>query len=302
MFSISQIRAQARQTIDQTPGIYLLGLVPALVSLFSSLVSFFRNSSASTMNQEIVNSLSSGDINQITANSSPFFYSISASLFPFLIGILLSFILLSLTFTILNILRHRQEMTGWKDGFSIFQHPHFGKIFLTVFVKGLLLFLWGLVYYIGLVLLVIGAIGSAVLAIIASMSNTSHASIEPTLAVFGTLFIVGFILFIIGLAIYIPQELAYSQVEILLLEHLEVGTYSGPMALIKESRRLMKGYKAKFFVFNLSFIGWFILQGLSFGLVGIYVYPYYGAAKIHFYDALLKDRKWKEDLLTGNLN
>ncbi|WP_394404746.1 DUF975 family protein [Streptococcus sp. 20-1249] len=300
MFSISQIRAHARQTIEQTPGIYLLGLAPALVSLFSSLISFFRNSSSSTVNQEALNSLTSGHFEDSLASTTSFTSTISASLFPLLIGILLSFILLSLTFTILNILRKHQEGTGFKDGFTIFQHQHFGKIFFTVFIKRLLLFLWGLIYLIGLVMIIGGLVGLIVCALLSMNSAYDPETIQYMLGMFTGILIIGLCIFAFGLAIYLPQELAYSQVEILLFEQLEAGTYTGPMALIKESRRIMKGYKFKLLLLSLSFIGWFFLQGLSFGLVGIYVYPYYSAAKIHFYNAVLKDRKMKEDVLSGN--
>ncbi len=45
----------------------------------------------------------------------------------------------------------------------------------------------------------------------------------------------------------------------------------------------------KRFVLDLSFIGWFILTGITIGLAGIYVLPYYYAAQVHFYEALKTD-------------
>ncbi len=55
---------------------------------------------------------------------------------------------------------------------------------------------------------------------------------------------------------------------------------------ITESRRMMNGYKGKLFCLDLSFIGWFLLSALTFGLLGLYVLPYYNAARARFYEAL----------------
>ncbi|HFI0049522.1 TPA: DUF975 family protein [Streptococcus suis] len=51
----------------------------------------------------------------------------------------------------------------------------------------------------------------------------------------------------------------------------------------------MKGYKFKRFLLDLSFIGWFILVSITFGLAGLYVWPYHYAAQIHFYEEILDD-------------
>ena len=55
---------------------------------------------------------------------------------------------------------------------------------------------------------------------------------------------------------------------------------------ITESRRMMNGYKGKLFCLDLSFIGWFLLCALTFGLLGLYVLPYYNAARARFYEDL----------------
>ena len=53
---------------------------------------------------------------------------------------------------------------------------------------------------------------------------------------------------------------------------------------IKKSREMMKGYKWKSFVLDLSFIGWYILTAITFGLVGIfYAYPYIFATYAEMY-------------------
>lgn len=58
--------------------------------------------------------------------------------------------------------------------------------------------------------------------------------------------------------------------------------------VLKESFRLMKGYKMDFFVFGLSFIGWGLLVAITFGLAAIYVVPYSTTATALYYENLKK--------------
>lgn len=55
---------------------------------------------------------------------------------------------------------------------------------------------------------------------------------------------------------------------------------------ITASKMMMEGHKMEFFSFALSFIGWFILGILTFGLGFLYVIPYYNASKVEFYENL----------------
>jgi len=54
-----------------------------------------------------------------------------------------------------------------------------------------------------------------------------------------------------------------------------------------ESKRMMQGQKWKAFVLDLSFIGWYILSGLTLGIFAIfYVSPYVNATHAALYEAL----------------
>ncbi|MBM7642979.1 DUF975 family protein [Streptococcus loxodontisalivarius] len=59
-----------------------------------------------------------------------------------------------------------------------------------------------------------------------------------------------------------------------------------PTEAITKSRRLMDGHKMELFIFDLSFIGWFILGSLAFGIGTLWVGVYYYAAKAEFYREL----------------
>ncbi len=59
-----------------------------------------------------------------------------------------------------------------------------------------------------------------------------------------------------------------------------------PSEAIDASKKMMNGHKFDLFVLQLSFIGWFLLCGITFGLALIYVLPYYQSAVAKFYDTL----------------
>lgn len=55
---------------------------------------------------------------------------------------------------------------------------------------------------------------------------------------------------------------------------------------IERSKTLMEGQKFDLFMLDLSFFGWYILSGLTGGLVGFYVSPYVQLAEIEFYEMI----------------
>ena len=55
---------------------------------------------------------------------------------------------------------------------------------------------------------------------------------------------------------------------------------------IDESKNLTDGYKGKLFLLDLSFIGWFILGFLCFGIGVLWVSVYHQEARAHFYEEL----------------
>ena len=55
---------------------------------------------------------------------------------------------------------------------------------------------------------------------------------------------------------------------------------------LNESKRITNGHKMKLFVLELSFIPWFMLCGITFGIASIYVMPYVNATFANFYNAI----------------
>jgi uncharacterized membrane protein len=58
---------------------------------------------------------------------------------------------------------------------------------------------------------------------------------------------------------------------------------------LRASKELMRGNKGKYFVFVLSFIGWFILGALALGIGLLWVGAYFNTAKVNFYQDLKRN-------------
>lgn len=71
----------------------------------------------------------------------------------------------------------------------------------------------------------------------------------------------------------------YSQVYYVMADNKDLSI----IEVLKESARIMKGHKFELFVLQLSFLGWMILTGITFGIAGFYVIPYYNATLTNYY-------------------
>ena len=56
------------------------------------------------------------------------------------------------------------------------------------------------------------------------------------------------------------------------------------MEILKLSEKMMNGHKMDLFVFQLSYIGWYFLVGITLGIAAIYVLPYQKVAEVKFLD------------------
>ncbi|MGT2933574.1 DUF975 family protein [Streptococcus catagoni] len=86
------------------------------------------------------------------------------------------------------------------------------------------------------------------------------------------------------------KSYSYAQSFYVLIDRLEAGLETSATEPITKSRHLMNGYKWKFFVLELSFIGWIILTVLTFGIGFIWLYPYMLVTSAAFYEDLLVDQ------------
>lgn len=77
----------------------------------------------------------------------------------------------------------------------------------------------------------------------------------------------------------IVKSYSYAMTPYILMDRPELSATEA----IKESEKMMKGHKMELFVLDLSFIGWFLLCIPTFGLLILYVEPYYLATHSAFY-------------------
>lgn len=91
----------------------------------------------------------------------------------------------------------------------------------------------------------------------------------------------------------IIKGIAYSQVTYILKDNPDMK----PLDAITLSRRMMDGYKWKYFLLGLSFIGWAILVAITFGIALLYVGPYYYASITQFYEEVKEAYEDKGELI-----
>ena len=60
---------------------------------------------------------------------------------------------------------------------------------------------------------------------------------------------------------------------------------------LNKSKELMQGNKMKLFLLDLSFLGWYILGALCFGIGTLFVVPYHQTARANFYMNLVADKE-----------
>ena len=88
-----------------------------------------------------------------------------------------------------------------------------------------------------------------------------------------------------GLLFIIPgivKSYAYAMTNYIMLDNPEMSVTDA----IKESQKMMKGYKWKLFCLDLSFILWCMLIPFTCGLLSLYVFPLMQASRAQFYKEL----------------
>lgn len=103
-----------------------------------------------------------------------------------------------------------------------------------------------------------------------------------------TLFLKNLFIFLWSLLLLIPgviKTYAYAMVPYLLAENPEMEYKEA----LETSDDMTRGHKWEMFVLDLSFLGWYLLASLLFGLGFYFVHPYYNATHAELYLAL-KDK------------
>ncbi len=98
----------------------------------------------------------------------------------------------------------------------------------------------------------------------------------------GTSILVGIYTFLWTLLLIVPgiiKGLSYSMSLYIIAENPEMGAE----AAIKRSMEMMRGYKMKFFLMQLGYIGWVILSAVTLFIGLLWIIPYYQTVFANFY-------------------
>lgn len=105
----------------------------------------------------------------------------------------------------------------------------------------------------------------------------------------------GIYIFLWALLLIVPgivKSYSYAMAPYLMHDHPEMTASQA----IDESMRLMEGNKMNLFLLDLSFIGWWLLCLITFGLLAFIVSPYQMTARAEFYRELIDEKSSAEAL------
>ena len=271
--NLSEIRAQARTIRNQTNGIFSLFAIPTLVTILSTYLSPNRHL------EEIIPQL---EINQA------FVVIFGRQIFPQIVEFIIALLFLSASFSMIEVVRNKRDTVGFMDIGRIFSAELFSPIFITQLTKSILLLLWNSISLVGSFFLIFSSY--KVLAIYGKISDvpqlTAASPEVEQIVSYAPMMFLGTLIVLTGTAVFLMANYAYSQTDFILYDQLSTGTYQGPWQVLVQSRRMMKGYKWKRFLLDLSFIGWYILIGITLGIAGVVAYPYITTARVLFYENL----------------
>lgn len=269
--NLKLIRLRARTMQVQQPGLAILFALPVLLTILANFL---------LSGQDLVDLLPDMTLQQAGI------YMIQRQLFPSVVSFVISILVVGATFSYLDTINPKIEhRTRVLD---IFKQDRFTSVFATLILKQVVLFLWGLILYVGSLISTYASI--RFLAIYDKVSNPSTLSASSpefqSLMQQMPLMTAGIVLGLIGLLFYLPQYYSLSLVELILYEQLRDGDYKGAFGVLRQSRETMKGFRSNRLVLDLTLIGWYFLNYFTRDVIGFYTMPYFINCQIAFYDQI----------------
>ena len=269
--NLKLIRLRARTMQVQQPGLAILFALPVLLTILANFL---------LSGQDLVDLLPDMTLQQASI------YMIQRQLFPSVVSFVISILVVGATFSYLDTINPKIEhRTRVLD---IFKQDRFTSVFATLILKQAVLFLWGLILYMGSLISTYASI--RFLAIYDKVSNPSTLSASSpefqSLMQQMPLMTAGVVLGLIGLLFYLPQYYSLSLVELILYEQLRDGDYKGAFGVLRQSRETMKGFRSNRLVLDLTLIGWYFLNYFTRDVIGFYTMPYFINCQIAFYDQI----------------
>ena len=284
--NLKLIRLRARTMQVQQPGLAILFALPVLLTILANFL---------LSGQDLVDLLPDMTLQQASI------YMIQRQLFPSVVSFVISILVVGATFSYLDTINPKIEhRTRVLD---IFKQDRFTSVFATLILKQAVLFLWGLILYVGSLISTYASI--RFLAIYDKVSNPSTLSASSpefqSLMQQMPLMTAGVVLGLLGLLFYLPQYYSLSLVELILYEQLRDGDYKGAFGVLRQSRGTMKGFRSNRLVLDLTLIGWYFLNYFTRDVIGFYTMPYFINCQIAFYDQI-KQIKQGPRHFTGHPN
>lgn len=269
--NLKLIRLRARTMQVQQPGLAILFALPVLLTILANFL---------LSGQDLVDLLPDMTLQQASV------YMIQRQLFPSVVSFVISILVVGATFSYLDTINPKMEhRTRVLD---IFKQDRFTSVFATLILKQAVLFLWGLILYVGSLISTYASI--RFLAIYDKVSNPSTLSASSpefqSLMQQMPLMTTGVVLGLLGLLFYLPQYYSLSLVELILYEQLRDGDYKGAFGVLRQSRETMKGFRSNRLVLDLTLIGWYFLNYFTRDVIGFYTMPYFINCQIAFYDQI----------------
>ncbi len=269
--NLKLIRLRARTMQVQQPGLAILFALPVLLTILANFL---------LSGQDLVDLLPDMTLQQASI------YMIQRQLFPSVVSFVISILVVGATFSYLDTINPKIEhRTRVLD---IFKQDRFTSVFATLILKQAVLFLWGLILYVGSLISTYASI--RFLAIYDKVSNPSTLSASSpefqSLMQQMPLMTTGVVLGLLGLLFYLPQYYSLSLVELILYEQLRDGDYKGAFGVLRQSRETMKGFRSNRLVLDLTLIGWYFLNYFTRDVIGFYTMPYFINCQIAFYDQI----------------
>ena len=269
--NLKLIRLRARTMQVQQPGLAILFALPVLLTILANFL---------LSGQDLVDLLPDMTLQQAGI------YMIQRQLFPSVVSFVISILVVGATFSYLDTINpkieHRTRVI------DIFKQDRFTSVFATLILKQAVLFLWGLILYVGSLISTYASI--RFLAIYDKVSNPSTLSASSpefqSLMQQMPLMTTGVVLGLLGLLFYLPQYYSLSLVELILYEQLRDGDYKGAFGVLRQSRETMKGFRSNRLVLDLTLIGWYFLNYFTRDVIGFYTMPYFINCQIAFYDQI----------------
>ncbi|MCS4488515.1 DUF975 family protein [Streptococcus sciuri] len=206
-------------------------------------------------------------------NFAPSKTSITFNIMSLLISILTLLFTLSANFTMLLVTRQQKQTVQFWDNQLAFSKIYIWRLIRIHILKGIFLALLLGISFLGVSIIYLGKY-------LLTIDTISYYPIGFIL--------LGSVISLWGFATVIRYYFAYRMSAYIAFDMINRDSdhYPSTLTIIKKSITLMKGYKWKLFLLDLSFIVWYLIVLMTFGLAYIYLFPYINVSEIIFYEKL----------------